>query len=90
MYTYFCPRVGGGSSISSIVSKWRLQVFFPGYATQYLNMRFCVFVVSDVCACECVTQVMSGGPDAMAGLQNDPETMELLKKLNEAMASVRQ
>lgn len=48
------------------------------------------------CALACVgvgvgvTQVMAGGPDAMAGLQNDPETMELLKKLNEAMASVKQ
>lgn len=32
---------------------------------------------------------MAGGPEAMADMQNDPETVELLQKLNKAMASVK-
>lgn len=39
---------------------------------------------------EIMKKVMSGGPDALEDLQKDPATVELLEKLNKAMASVTQ
>lgn len=34
-------------------------------------------------------QVMAGGPEAMESLQKDPETAELLQKLEKAMESMK-
>lgn len=36
----------------------------------------------------CPGQVMAGGPEAMEELQKDPETAELLQKLEKAMGGI--
>lgn len=52
------------------------------------NLRWCVPSFAIFCPHPSLDQVMAGGPSAMEEMQKDPETAELLQKLEKAMGGI--